>query len=390
VANGVRNMSEKNEDDKPRILIADDDPEIRAVLFEFLGRAYACTAVHSAEAALAIVGRQKFSLVITDIRMGGMSGLQMVPHVQACSPETVVIFISGAQAQESAVEALRAGVFDYLIKPFDLQQVEVAVSRALEHQRLLAGRRHYERQLEEQVRQRTAELGRALGSLEGAYRATLRALVAALEARDTDTRGHSERVVAFSLRLGRELGLGESQLRSLEFGSLLHDIGKIGIPDAVLRKPAALDDDEWATMRRHPSLGRQILSEIEFLEGAALLVGQHHEKWDGTGYPQGLRGEEIDLGARIFSVADAFDAITSDRVYRRGKSYEEAAAELERCAGTHFDPAVVAAFRRVPPEDWDRLRALAHSRLDAEMPAPAFDYAAPRAASPAPRQVSTL
>jgi HD-GYP domain-containing protein (c-di-GMP phosphodiesterase class II) len=206
------------------------------------------------------------------------------------------------------------------------------------------------------VERRTSELNRALGSLGDAYRSTLKSLTAALEARDSETHGHSERVVNFSLRLGRELGLGEEQLRSLEFGSLLHDIGKIGVPDAILRKPAALSESEWVRMREHPLHGQKILSGIEFLEGAARVVAQHHERFDGTGYPLGLRGEQIDLNARIFAVADAFDAITSDRVYRRGRSYEEAVAELEEWAGRQFDPDVVGAFRRVPAQEWDELR----------------------------------
>ena len=156
--------------------------------------------------------------------------------------------------------------------------------------------------------------------------------------------------------MGRELGLGEEQLRSLEFGSLLHDIGKIGVPDAILRKPAALSESEWVRMREHPLHGQKILSGIEFLEGAARVVAQHHEKWDGSGYPLGLRGEQIDFNARIFAVADAFDAITSDRVYRRGRSYEEAISELDTFSGRQFDPEVVEAFRRVPREEWDEIR----------------------------------
>jgi len=288
--------------------------------------------------------------------MGGMSGLEMIPHALGRSPETVVVMVSGVQTIESAVEAMRVGAFDYVIKPFDLQHVEVAVRRALEHHDLRVAKRAYENHLEELVRRRTAELDETLRSLEDAYRSTLKALTAALDKRDTETHGHSERVVAFSLRLGRELGVGEEQLRSLEFGSLLHDIGKIGVPDAVLRKPARLTDEEWSEMRRHPLHGQQILSGIEFLEGASRVVAQHHEKWDGTGYPLGLRGEQIDLNARIFAVADAFDAITSDRVYRKAKPYGAAIAELEEWAGRQFDPEVVAAFRRVPASEWDELR----------------------------------
>ena len=252
--------------------------------------------------------------------------------------------------------ALRLGAFDYLMKPFDLRQAEAAVSRAFDHHELIAAKRRYETQLEELVAQRTAELDEALGSLENAYRSTLKALTAALETRDAETHGHSERVVTFSLRLGREYGLTNSEMKALEFGSLLHDIGKIGVPDAILRKPAKLTDEEWIRMREHPMHGQQILRGIKFLEGAARVVAQHHEKWDGSGYPLGLKTEDIDICARIFSVADAFDAITSDRVYRQGRSYDAAAAELNEWSGRQFDPKVVEAFHRVPPEDWEDLR----------------------------------
>ncbi|HLM55291.1 MAG TPA: HD domain-containing phosphohydrolase [Pyrinomonadaceae bacterium] len=341
---------------RSRVLIADDEPEIRAVLAELLQKSYDCEAVSSGEAALERLGRREFDLIISDIMMGGMTGLDLIPHARRLAPDAVVVMISGVQTVESAIGALRAGAFDYVMKPFDLEHVEAAVVRALEHQSLRASKRRYENYLEEMVAQRTAELDRALRSLEDAYRTTLKALTAALETRDAETHGHSERVVNFSLRLGRELGLDAERLMSLEFGSLLHDIGKIGVPDAILRKPAKLDEGEWIKMREHPLHGQRILCGIEFLEGAARVVAQHHERWDGSGYPAGLRGEQIDLNARIFSVADAFDAMVSDRVYRRGRPYEEAAAELERFAGSQFDPEVVAAFHRVPREEWDEIR----------------------------------
>jgi response regulator RpfG family c-di-GMP phosphodiesterase len=341
---------------KTRLLIADDEPEIRNILQECLCERYDCRAVGSAEEVLDLLATSKFDLIISDINMERMSGLEMIPHVRKLAPEAVIIMISGVQSIESAIEALRAGAFDYVTKPFDLRHVEVAVERAREHRELLRSKRRYELFLEESIKLRTKELGEALASLEDAYRTTLKALAAALETRDTDTHGHSERVVSFSLRLGHELALNEEQLRALEFGSLLHDIGKIGIPDRILRKPAALTDEEWTTMRQHPALGGQILRGIKFLEGAAKVVGQHHERWDGTGYPLGLRGAEIDLNARIFAVADAFDAMVSTRVYRAGKPYEAAAAELERHAGQQFDPDVVEAFLRIPPAEWEELR----------------------------------
>ena len=339
-----------------RLLVADDDAAVRSVLAESLGAEYECEAVGSAEEALGLLESGEFRLVLSDIAMPGMSGLELIPRVRAISPDALVIVVSGSQEIESAVEALRAGAFDYLVKPFDLEHLQFAVRRALEHQRLLAAKRGYETYLERMIEQRTQELDGALRSCESAYRMTLKALVAALETRDSETHGHSERVVNFSLRLGQGLGLNAEQMRSLEFGSLLHDIGKIGVPDAILRKPAKLTEEEWVQMREHPTHGRKILGGIEFLEGAAKVVAQHHERWDGSGYPLGLRGGEIDICARIFAVADAFDAMVSDRVYRTGRSHDDALAELEDCAGRQFDPRVVEAFRRVPRQEWERLR----------------------------------
>ena len=339
----------------PRILIVDDEVEITEILADLLSEEYECIRAGSAEEALARLHESEFQLVISDITMPGMSGLDMIPHVKEFAPDTVVVMISGMQTVESAIGALRLGAFDYLMKPFDLRQVEAVVKRALEHHDLVVAKQRYENHLEELVEQRTIELDKALNSLEGAYRSTLQALTAALETRDSETHGHSERVVTYSLRLGREYGLSSEEMKALEFGSLLHDIGKIGVPDSILRKPAKLTEEEWVRMREHPMHGQQILRGIEFLQGAARVVAQHHEKWDGTGYPLGLKREEIDICARIFAVADAFDAITSDRVYRRGKPYEAAAKELDDWAGRQFDPKIVEAFHRVPKEDWEEL-----------------------------------
>ncbi|MGH9819401.1 MAG: HD-GYP domain-containing protein, partial [Pyrinomonadaceae bacterium] len=167
--------------------------------------------------------------------------------------------------------------------------------------------------------------------------------------------GHSERVVTFSLRLAHELGFSRDAMRDLELGALLHDVGKIGVPDSVLHKPTDLSEIEWAKMRLHPLHGQDILRDIPFLRGAARIVAQHHEKWDGSGYPKGLRGESIDLGARIFAVIDAFDAMISERVFRDSRTYDEALFEIEKHAGSQFDPLVVDAFRNVPREDWEIL-----------------------------------
>src|SRR5215204_23615 len=229
----------------PRILIVDDEVEITEILADLLSEDYECFKAGSAEDALARLRDGEFQLVISDITMPGMSGLEMIPHVKELSPQTVVVMISGMQTVESAIGALRLGAFDYMMKPFDLRQVEAVVERALEHQNLIVAKQRYENHLEELVEQRTKELDSALNSLEDAYRATLKALTSALETRDLETHGHSERVVTYSLRLGREYGLTGDKLKALEFGSLLHDIGKIGVPDSILRKPAKLTEEEW-------------------------------------------------------------------------------------------------------------------------------------------------
>ncbi|OLE54909.1 MAG: hypothetical protein AUG51_06125 [Acidobacteria bacterium 13_1_20CM_3_53_8] len=360
-------------DERAQILIIDDDAEIRGLLCEILNPEHDCAQAASAEAAIEILRVKKFDLILSDIFMSGMNGLDLIPRVVELSPDTVIITISGEQTIDNAIQAMRVGAFDFITKPFDVTHIEASVRRALNHHDLRVAKRLYEQRLEELVAQRTAELDRALISLEESYRGTLKALVAALGTRDSETHGHSDRVVRFSLRLGRELGLAPEEMRSLEFGALLHDVGKIGVPDAILRKPSGLTDEEWKLMRQHPRYGEEILRGIDFLKGAAHVVGQHHERWDGTGYPRRLSGEGIDIKARIFSVADAFDAMISDRVYRMGTAYENVRTELERCAGQQFDHKVVEAFCRVAPEEWEHLRERSNKEERAYLCANASD-----------------
>jgi len=186
-----------------------------------------------------------------------------------------------------------------------------------------------------------------INPMQNGHQAIISGLVAKLRNRDAETSQHSHRVVGLSLRLGREFGLNPADLSALRYGSLLHDIGKIAVPDSILLKPGSLTSAEWSKMRDHPLMGVQMLSGIDFLKGASLVVGQHHERWDGMGYPLGLRGIEIDRNARIFAVVDSFDAMISDRVYHDGKSLEAAVAELKRCSGHQFDPEVVEAFSQL-------------------------------------------
>jgi putative nucleotidyltransferase with HDIG domain len=348
-----------------RILVIDDEPTVLSLLYTFLSEMHSCKTATGAVEAIEYLKEETFDLVLSDIMMPGMSGLELLAEITTLSPETVVILISGNLNIQSAIEAMRHGAFDYITKPFNLKDVENAVSRALRHHWLLESNRQYEQHLEHLVTLRTNELTVANTNLNSTleklylnYRATLRALAAALEARDVETKGHSERVVSYCLRLGKQLGLGDPELITLENGALLHDIGKIGVPDGILLKRGALTEDEWNYMRRHVEYGAQILKGIDFLEGASLIVAQHHERYDGSGYPNRIEGDQICLGARIFAVADAVDAMTSDRPYRAACSFDDAADELVKCTGAHFDPLVVQAFTDVPLDGWREIRQL--------------------------------
>jgi response regulator RpfG family c-di-GMP phosphodiesterase len=322
------------------VLIANGDKVTTALLLDLLSPDYACETADSAAAAVSCLRDKEIQLLLTDLVAPGMSGIETISYLKDISPNTMIVMIGGTGTAEIAIDALRVGAFDYLAKPLHLPEVAAAIPRALIQYDLIVAKERYEKQLEELVRQKTA------------YLLTLQALIAALEKRDGETLGHTERLVAYSLRLGQEYGLDRATMKSLEIGSLLHDIGKVCVPEAILRKPAKLTEEEWRKMREHVSYGEELLRGIEPFEGAARVVSQHHEKWDGSGYPLGLRGEEIDVCARIFAVADAFDAITSARIYRAGRSYEEAVRELDEWAGRLFDPKIVVAFHRVPKEDW--------------------------------------
>jgi response regulator RpfG family c-di-GMP phosphodiesterase len=350
------------------ILIIDDEEPIRRLLVSYLEDRYQCDAAASADEGTSLLCRDSYNLVLTDINMPGTSGTEFCQYINKAYPDTVVIMVSGMIDISYAVDAMRQGAFDYITKPFDLAQVQISIDRALRYQVLAASKRYYEHSLEETVRQRTAELrslnedlNKMLEALYQNYRATLRALAGALEARDVESAGHSDRVVAYSLRLGRELGLSHKDLVALEQGALLHDIGKIGIRDSILLKTGALTGPEWEEMREHINYGLRIIEGIDFLSGAAPVVGQHHEKYDGSGYPAGLAGTSIHINARIFAVADAFDAITSDRPYRASSSYAEARREIITGSGIHFDPNVVEAFLTVPESEWDEIRKIAES-----------------------------
>jgi len=271
-------------------------------------------------------------------------------------PDIPVVMVTAMHDISIALNAIRNGAYDYLLKPFDREQLLATVRRALENRRLKLENRAYQTNLEALVTARTEQLRQAITTLEQSYDITLEALGNALDLKDAETEGHSKRVTAFTIAIARAMGLTAGQIRVIARGAFLHDIGKMAIPDAILRKPGALDPEEVAIMREHCYRGYQILKRIPFLSEAAEIVYSHQEKYDGTGYPRGLKGDEIPLGARIFSVADTLDAMTSDRPYRAKLPFSVAREEIQRWSGRQFDPLVVATFLQMPEHIWDDLR----------------------------------
>jgi response regulator RpfG family c-di-GMP phosphodiesterase len=349
-------MAETTASDPTKILIVDDDTSVRDVISVLLGEeGYVCTAVSSAEAALDAVRHADFPLVISDVRMPGKDGFWLLDRMRETHPDTAVVMLTAYGDTEAAVECLRNGAADYLLKPPKVTELIRAIERALGKRRLELARQKYRKSLENRVREKTAELSRALRDLEATYSQTLWSLVAALDAREHETSDHSQRVVRYTLAIAGRIGVPERDLPELGRGALLHDIGKIGVPDAILLKPAKLTDEEWAEMRRHPQIGFDILESIQFLGVSAEMVLCHQERFDGRGYPRGLAGDRIPLFARIFAIADTFDAMTSNRPYRRALPAEAARAEIARCSGTQFDPRCAEAFLSMRQEELDAL-----------------------------------
>jgi putative nucleotidyltransferase with HDIG domain len=255
-----------------------------------------------------------------------------------------------------ALAAIRNGAYDYLLKPFEREQLLNTVSRALENRRLKVENRTYQTNLESLVKARTDQLQATLRDLERSYDITLQALGDALDLKDRETEGHSRRVTAFTMAIARAMGLPNEAVATIARGAFLHDIGKMAIPDKILNKPDKLDANETAIMREHCFKGYQIVKKIPFLKEACEIIYSHQERFDGSGYPRGLKGKEIPLGARIFSVADTLDAITSNRPYRAARSLTVARKEIQDWAGRQFDPEVVEVFLQMPDEIFEELR----------------------------------
>jgi len=357
------------------ILITDDEPNVCQLLKNRLEQeGFECHTCASAEEALQTVQASNFDLIISDLRLPNMSGTELMEVVFKNNPRTAFLIVTGVDDVRVGIDAMKRGADDYLVKPFQLAAVVASVERALERKQMKAELESYRQNLESMVEQRTKQLQTAMKRIENTYDETLEALGAALDLRDTETEGHSRRVSRSCLEIARAMGCSGEQLKQISRGSYLHDIGKIGIPDTILLKPGRLTEEETAVMQTHARVGYDLVSKIGFLAPAAEIVLTHQERFDGTGYPQGLMGEEIPLGARIFAIADTLDAMTSDRPYRRALSLSTARAEITLESGRQFDPEVVRVFLSLPEQVWERIRR--------EVAGVRFSYAAARLSMP--------
>ncbi len=342
-----------------RILIVDDEPYVRTLMAAMLEKSNytPVLASNGLEAIEHLERDPPYDLILSDIVMNGLDGIGLLERIRTAQPDTPMVMVTAIHDVGVAISAMRKGAYDYLLKPFEKEQLLVTVRRALDYRRLVQQNSVYRHNLEQLVSARTEMLRQAMADLERSYDITLEALGDALDLKDAETEGHSRRVTAYTIALARHCGVEMAQTHIIARGAFLHDIGKMAIPDEILRKPGKLTPEEEEVMRDHCTRGYHILRKIPFLSEAAAIVYTHQEYYDGNGYPSRLRGEEIPIGARIFAVADAMDAITSDRPYRKARSFDAAREEILRCAGTQFDPNVVDVFLKIPNELWLELRA---------------------------------
>ncbi|MFC1956706.1 HD domain-containing phosphohydrolase [Chloroflexota bacterium] len=324
-----------------KVLITDDEIAIRRLLKRRLtSEGYECREAGSANGALDELQKNEAELVILDIKMPGKSGVQLLPEIRAGYPDAVVIMATAITDTSTAIRCMRLGAYDYINKPFDLDDVVLSVDKALEKRRLQMEVRDYQHNLEQKVEEQAKKI-------RNAFFNAITALAYALEAKDSYTSGHSQRVSEISAAIARELGLSQENTNKIELAGRVHDVGKIGVKESVLNKPSGLTDEEFQHIKYHPEAGERILAPIVEDEGILQIVRHHHERYDGNGYPDGFSGDQIPLGARILAVADSYDAMISERPYGGAMSVEKACAEIEWGRNSQFDPEVAGAFLRI-------------------------------------------
>ena len=342
-----------------RVLVVDDEAPARNVLALVLAQiGHRCEKAANGEEALRILEAKQTDVVISDLQMPGISGMELLAKVRQLYPHLVFLVVTGTDDIQVGIRAMQEGADDYLVKPFqvDPSVVSTSLARALHKKRLEQEVENYRRHLEEMVAEQTQQLREALREVERSYEHTLEALGVAIDLRDSSTAGHSRRVFLYSIEIGKAMGGLEHELKNIAMGAWLHDIGKLAIPDAILLKPGSLTDEERQVMQRHVQIGYDLVKGIPFLSNAAEIILGHHERCDGSGYPRGLKAEEIPGGARIFAVADTFDAMTSDRPYRRALPFAASREVIERGAGKQYDAHVARVFLSTPDETWQEIR----------------------------------
>jgi response regulator RpfG family c-di-GMP phosphodiesterase len=336
------------------LLIVDDEEMIRELLCSALSReGWCCHQACNADEGRFILQNQKIDLALLDIMMPGYSGIDLLQELKKICPDTSALMVTAMSDMDTALSCMHMGADDYIVKPFNIDRIVITVNNSLEKRRLFLENKEYQRNLEIKVYEQTGQIRAAMEEIQLSYEHTLTALVRALDAREKEIGSHSERVMNYTLLLAKAWGVAEPELSHMAKGTLLHDIGKIGVADCILLKEGALSKEEWDEMRRHPLVGYEILSGIKALKGAAEFVLSHHERYDGAGYPCGLKGEEIPLSARIFALADTLDAMTSDRPYRRALPFQAVVKEVDSCCGTQFDPEIVKFFLKIPKAEWE-------------------------------------
>jgi putative nucleotidyltransferase with HDIG domain len=330
------------------VLVVDDEEPIRNALRKFLKQQqFEVFAAGSAEEALQQLRLHKVALMLSDIRMPGTSGVDLVPQALEIEPDLAILMLTAVNDATSAALCMQRGAMDYLTKPIELADLGRAVHRAIKRREMLLENRHLNEWLKEEVTTRTAELHRQQHRMERISTATLEALVNALEAKDPYLRGHSARVADLSANIATELGMNEEELDRVRMAGRLHDLGKIGTRDAVVNKEGPLTPEEFEHVKQHVIIGAQILAPLVHLGDIVSMVKSHHERWDGTGYPDGLRGEEIPKGGRIIAAAEVYDALTTSRPYQEKMTPEQAVERMADLSGTVLDANVYDALLRI-------------------------------------------
>ena len=342
-----------------KILIVDDEARVREILSrKLVDEGYHCLTASNGNNALKLLKADQVDLVLLDIMMPGKSGTEVLKEIKDTHPDTAVIMVTAIADAQTAIGLMKAGAYDYIIKPVELNVLLVSLSRALEKRRLIIENRGYQSHLEQKVKEQTEKVRQS-------FLNSITSLVYALEAKDKYTHGHSQRVTKIAVSIAKKLAIPQAVLEKIELAGLLHDVGKIGVSETILNKPGRLTSEEFEVVKSHCEIGERILVPIVEDKEILEMVRHHHERYDGTGYPDGLSGRQITQcasivavaeayatiaspGAMSLAVADAYDAMTSDRPYRPAMTSEAACAELENCKGKQFDPVIVDTFLSLP------------------------------------------